>query len=279
MASPQTTETTANILNGAVKVEVSATAAFVSPVDCGVANGVKLTETFKMPTLENDNAVDSNLLTDEQLDIEWEQVEILNESALAIMRGSIDTAVTTTATPVTNHEQDYAANGWDYNTFYAFDQISYSGSNGAVAVPTNIELTQDPHGTPATLVLDTDYYVMQDTDGVWGVMVLDTATTDKTKALEFEFDYTPRASVKYYVGGGTTDIPSFYVRLTNTDETGKIVRYVTTGIGNITKGYEVAFKKYNADDTRVPTPIAVTVRKDITATAGRQLYYREVIPA
>lgn len=279
MASPQTTETTSNILNGAVKVEVSSTAAFTVAVDCGVANGVKLTETFKMPTLENDNAVDSNLLTDEQLDIEWEQVEILNEAALAIMRGAIDTTVVTAGTPVTNHEQEYAANGWSEDTFIPFDQISYSGAGGAVAVPTNIEITQDTAGTPVTLTADTDYIVGQGEDGRWGVFMVNNGTVDSTKDLEIEFDYTPKAGTRYYVGGGTTDIPSFYVRLTNIDETGKIVRYVTTGIGNITKGYEVAFKKYNADDTRVPTPIAVTVRKDITATAGCQLYYMEVIPA
>jgi hypothetical protein len=278
MALPQTTETTTQVLYGPVKIEVSSTAAFVSPVDIGAANGVKMSEGMKVSKLENDNAVDRKKVTEMVWSIEWEQNQYLNEAAKAIMRSGIDTIVNTADTPVTGHKQEYVANAWRADSFIPFDQISYSGVGGAIAVPTNIVITQDTAGTPATLTADTDYVVGQGEDGRWGIFMVDNATVDPTKDLEIEFDYTPKASTSYYVGG-KEDLGDFYIRLTNTDETGQIVQWVSLGKANLTKGEEIAFPKYNADDDRVKVPMAVEVTQDISLTTGRQLYVRTVTPA
>lgn len=278
MALPQTTETTTQVLYGPVKIEVSSTAAFVSPVDIGAANGVKMSEGMKVSKLENDNAVDRKKVTEMVWSIEWEQNQYLNEAAKAIMRSGIDTIVNTAGAGLTDHDQLYAANAWACNSFIPFDQISYSGAGGAVAVPTNITLVQDAAGTPATLTVNTDYVIMQGEDGRWGVTVLDNGTTDPTKTLEIEFDYTAKASTSYYVGG-KEDLGDFYIRLTNTDETGQIVQWKALGKANLTKGEEITFPKYNADDDRVKVPMAVEVTQDISLTTGRQLYVRTVTPA
>ena len=278
MALPQTTETTTQVLYGPVKIEVSATSNFASPVDIGAANGVKMSEGMKVSKLENDNAVDRKKVTEMVWSIEWEQNEYLNEAAKAIMRSGIDTIVNTAGTPVTNYEQDYAANGWSEDAFIPFDHISYSGAGGAIAVPTNIEITQDTAGTPVLLTADTDYIVGQGEDGRWGVFMVNNGTVDATKDLEIEYDYTPKTSTSYYVGG-KEDLGDFYIRLTNEDENGQIVQWTSLGKANLSKGEEITFPKYNADDDRVKVPMAVEVTQDISLTAGRQLYVRTVTPA
>lgn len=278
MALPQTTETTSQVLYGPVKIEVSATSNFASPVDIGAANGVKMSEGMKVSKLENDNAVDRKKVTEMVWSIEWEQNQYLNEAAKAIIRSGIDTIVNTAGTPVADYEQEYAANGWSEDTFIPFDQISYSGAGGAIAVPTNITITQDTAGTPVELTADTDYIVGQGEDGRWGVFMINNATVDATKDLEIEFDYTPKASTSYYVGG-KEDLGDFYIRLTNEDEDGQIVQWTALGKANLTKGEEITFPKYNADDDRVKVPMAVEVTQDISLTAGRQLYVRTVTPA
>jgi basic membrane lipoprotein Med (substrate-binding protein (PBP1-ABC) superfamily) len=261
-----------------VKIEVSATSNFASPVDIGAANGVKMSEGMKVSKLENDNAVDRKKVTEMVWSIEWEQNQYLNEAAKAIIRSGIDTIVNTAGIPVTGHKQKYAANGWSEDAFIPFDQISYSGVGGAIAVPTNIVLTQDTTVTPATLTVDTDYIVGQGEDGRWGVFMINNATVDSTKDLEIEYDYTPKASTSYYVGG-KEDLGDFYIRLTNEDEDGQIVQWTALGKANLTKGEEITFPKYNADDDRVKVPMAVEVTQDISLTAGRQLYVRTVTPA
>lgn len=278
MALPQTTETTSQVLYGPVKIEVSATSNFASPVDIGAANGVKMSEGMKVSKLENDNAVDRKKVTEMVWSIEWEQNQYLNEAAKAIIRSGIDTIVNTAGIPVTGHKQKYAANGWSEDTFIPFDQISYSGAGGAIAVPTNITITQDTTVTPATLTANTDYVVGQGEDGRWGVFMIDNITVDPTKDLEIEFDYTPKESTSYYVGG-KEDLGDFYIRLTNEDEDGQIVQWTALGKANLTKGEEITFPKYNADDDRVKVPMAVEVTQDISLTAGRQLYVRTVTPA
>jgi basic membrane lipoprotein Med (substrate-binding protein (PBP1-ABC) superfamily) len=238
-----------------------------------------MSEGMKVSKLENDNAVDRKKVTEMVWSIEWEQNQYLNEAAKAIIRSGIDTIVNTAGTPVTNHEQEYAANGWSEDAFIPFDQISYSGLGGAIAVPTNITITQDTAGmSPATLTADTDYIVGQGEDGRWGVFMVNNATVDATKDLEIKFDYTPKASTSYYVGG-KEDLGDFYIRLTNEDEDGQIVQWTALGKANLTKGEEITFPKYNADDDRVKVPMAVEVTQDITLTAGRQLYVRTVTPA
>ena len=279
MALPQTTETTSQVLYGPVKIEVSATSNFASPVDIGAANGVKMSEGMKVSKLENDNAVDRKKVTEMVWSIEWEQNQYLNEAAKAIMRSGIDTIVNTAGTPVTGHKQEYAANGWSEDAFIPFDQISYSGAGGAIAVPTSIVITQDTAGTsPVTLTADTDYIVGQGEDGRWGVFMINNGTVDATKDLEIEYDYTPKASTSYYVGG-KEDLGDFYIRLTNEGEDGQIVQWTALGKANLTKGEEITFPKYNADDDRVKVPMAVEVTQDISLDAGKQLYVRTVTPA
>lgn len=269
MANPQTTETLSQVLYGAVKIEVSSASNFAGAIDIGAVNGAKYTEEMKISTLEADNAVDRDIVTEQKGMIEFDQIQMLNEAARAIMRGTLDTITNVPASAVTGATQTVFSGSWGYNTFEPIDH-----QNGAGTV---ISITSVTGSTNGVLVAGTDYFVVKNDDGIYGIMVVDSATvTTIAQNLAIVYDYTPNASVEYTTGGKSA-IPYFYVRMTNTDENGKIVKWETLGKCNLMKGDEITFKKYNADDTRVPIPVGIQVRQDITLTAGAQLMKRTVV--
>lgn len=269
MALPQTTENTSYVLYGPVKIEVSATSNFAGAVDIGAANGIKITEGMKVSKLENDNAVDRKKVTEQTLTIEWEQNEYLNEAAKAIMRGDIDTIVTTPGSLVSGVSQVIYSGSWVYNQFTPFEHQNGSGAS--------ISITSVTAATNGVLVAGTDYFEVKDDNGNYGIIVVDSATvTTQSQNITIVYSYTPTAQVEYYTGGKET-LENFYIRLTNEDENGKIVQWKSLGIANITKGEEITFPKYNADDDRVKVPMAVEVTQDITLDKGKQLYVRTVI--
>lgn len=268
MSSPATTEVLEQVLYGPVKIEVASANTFAGAVDIGAANGVKLKESLKISTLENDNAVDHDVVTDQYVEAEWEQNQYLNEAARAIMRGTLDTIVNTTGSLVSGATQVLAA-GWEFSTFIQMDHWDGDGT-----APTIASVVQ---ATATSLTEGTDYFLMQDALNNWGIMIVDNATTDNTKAVTITYSYTPNASTAYYTGG-KTDVPTFYIRFTNTDEDGQIVRWTMLGKTNIVDGEEITFPKYNADDTRIKIPVKTKTRLDITLDSGKQLFMREVIP-
>jgi len=269
MANPQTTETTAQVLYGAVKIEVSSAANFAGAIDIGAVNGAKYTEEMKISTLESDNAVDRDIVTEQKGMIEFEQIQMLNETARAIMRGTLDTITNVPGSAVTGAAQTIYSGSWGFNTFEPFDH-----QNGAGTI---ISVTSVTGSTNGALVAETDYFIVKNDDGIYGIMVKDSATvTTIAQNLAIVYDYTPNASVIYETGGKSA-VPYFYVRMTNTDENGKIVKWETLGKCNLNKGDEIVFKKYNADDPRVPVPVSIQVRQDITLVAGKQLMRKTVV--
>jgi hypothetical protein len=270
-ALPQTSETPAQVLYGPVKIEVSATADFAAPVDIGAANGVKITENLKITKLENDNAVDRQRLTDQTIMIEWEQNEYLNEDAKAIIRGDIDTIVNVAAALVEEASQTIYSGSWEFNQFLP---ITNQNGDGTIIAIDSVTLA-----TNGAIVAETDYFLGYDSSGIYGITIIDSATvTTEAQNVVIIYDYTPNASAAYYTGG-KSDLENFYIRLTNEDENGKVVEWKSLGIGNITKGEEITFPKYNADDDRVKMPMAVEVTPDITLDAGKNLYVRTITEA
>jgi len=271
MPLPQTTETPSQVLTGAVKIEVSASANMAGAVDIGAANGVKYTEDMKVSTLENDNAVDRDQVTEQTGMIEFEQIQMLNEAARAIMRGSLDTIVPVAGVSVPAANQVIYSGSWHYNEFIPIEHQNGDGST--------IAITSVTGATNGALVAETDYFKVKDETGVYGIMIKDSVTvTTEAQNVTIVYAYTPSASVEYYTGG-KSELPFFYVRMTNENEDGDLVVWQTLGKCNLAKGDEIVFKKYNADDPRVPIPVSIKVRQDITLDTGKQLMKRTVTPA
>lgn len=100
-------------------------------------------------------------------------------------------------TLVTGFVQAIPEGTWAQGVFKRFGHQSYS--SGAIVSPASIVL-DDGNGDP--LVLDTDYIVVTNEFGEYGIIVLDTVDTDEDQDLELTYNYTPTAAefAAYQIG-------------------------------------------------------------------------------
>jgi len=107
----------------------------------------------------------------------------------------------TAATPVNVVDENVAV-GWARETFIPFANQSYNGT-----VPTGITV-ENP---TVALVNDTDYIIMQ-SNGKWGIMVLDTRGT-LSSALNLTYTYTPAASRTLTAGASSINVAPRQLRI------------------------------------------------------------------
>ncbi len=265
MAMPQTeTQNVNNILHGACKLEVSSDG--ISYVNAGALNEVKWTENLQVSKTEIQNVADTYSVTDQTVTIEALQIELFDEPVRLIMRGALDTVVTVAGVLVEDYLSVTASGSWNYSKFIAFDK-----QNGDGTQPTVNSVTG---GTNGALVLNTDYFIMKDDDGIWGYYVIDSATvTTEAQTMTADIDYTPSASRTVYSGGVST-LPEIFIRITNEDPnvgSGRLVKW-TFYKCQLGKGVEIAYKKYNDENDMVENPISFNAILDTTRDAGKQLY-------
>ena len=172
----------------------------------------------------------------------------------------------TAATPT----DEYAANGTAANLFYPFAYQQYNG-----VTPTSIVVTQDPDGTPATLVLNTDYRVFKVGD-YWGYMFITGGSYDATKAIDVDYAVTPAATEGYNVGGKSNQV-SYQYKITNYVPTESTITYDLYNVWTFYKGMQegdLAFALKNKDevDPVARVPITIGCELDPSRTAGQQLY-------
>lgn len=269
MANPQTEYQNKNhILHGAVKIEASPDGSTGSWVDAGGVNGAKIKENLQVSKQEADNVAPEYVVTDQDADIEFTQIESMSEAVRAIIRGSIDTVENTPGTEVSGYTQDIAANSIDIDDFFEFDK-----QNGNGTEPSSISIAKDPDGSPISLAEGTDYLVAKNKQGKYGIVPISGSAWDVTEIQRITMTYTPNASRTVYSGGKAT-LPTFYIRFTNTNENNKIVRWNFPKV-QIAEGFELAFKKYNEEDDRVTNPVKMKAIQDITRDQGKQLYWIE----
>lgn len=271
MATPQTTETITQEFFGAVQIEVSDDG--ITYLDMGaVAPGTVFTENLVVSTVENENAEDRDLVTDQTGTLELQQIEIFDEDALDIIRGSLDVTENIAGTIVSSAAQVVASGAWNYNKFIL---IENQNGDGSIIVVNSLT-----GGTDGALVEDTDFYVGRNDAGAYGVFIIDSVTvTTEAQSMTFDYDYTPNATTRRH-SGGLTDLDVFFVRLTNLETisgTARTVQWVFFQC-TLTVGTVLEFKKYNDEDTRVVNPMTFNIRQDLTKTVGKRLYYRDLTP-
>jgi hypothetical protein len=86
-------------------------------------------------------------------------------------------------------------------------------------------------------------------------------------------DYTPSASRTIFTGG-KSGLPEIWIRITNEDPNvgdGRLVKWIFYRC-QLGKGIEIAFKKYNDENTKVENPISFNAILDVSRDAGKQLY-------
>jgi hypothetical protein len=266
MASPQTVETIANELFGAVKIEVSSDGS--TWYDYGAVDGAVFKDQKAYNTVESQNVEDRKILSDQMASIEFTQIEVINPDIENVVGGSLVTIVNVAAAPVVGASQTAASGSWNYNNFIKFDNQNGDG--------TIISVTSVTGGTDGALVEGTDFFVGQNDAGEYGIFIIDSLTvTTESQDMVIIYDYTPNASTEYHYGG-KFDVDEFQLRLTNIETVAGVRKSIVWTFYKCTLANEseFAFKKYNEEDTRVSVPIVVEGRKDVSRDAGKQLYKR-----
>ncbi len=270
MANPQATETIDNELLGAVSIEVSTNGS--SWVDVGAVNSAVLTENMTVSTVETQNAVDRDLITDQTGTLSFDRLEMWKSDVSDIIRSGIDTKETIAASTVSGATQVVASGSWGYN-----DPFIIENQNGD---ETQLTINSVTGGTDSLLVADTDYFIGQDENGLTIITVIDSATVSTlSQTMTVDYDYTPSATTRYYTGG-FQDFTKFYLRVSNTETINSIsttTRWTTYDNCNLASGEETTFKKYNDGDPRVAVPTTISIKQDITKDIGKRLWYKDRI--
>ena len=173
----------------------------------------------------------------------------------------IATVTPNAGAPVVDHQQFVDSGTWSYLGFIPFDRQQAAGT-----VPTNITVSGSVDGA---LVADTDYFVIKNEDGTWGLYIKDTATVTTTaQVLTLEFDYTPAASITFDMGEPSGSLVSKVVEFSKTID-GKLFRvrlWAATNEG----GFSLAFPDSAADDA-VSMPITLTGGLDTSRATNKKL--------
>lgn len=159
------------------------------------------------------------------------------------------------AAPAAASTDTYAIAGWSMAKF-----IPFLNQNGAGTVPATITV-ESPALT--VLTLGTDYDIIQNENGLWGVAMIDTVAVDPaTNALLVKYTHTPSASRGLTMGSASVTITPRAFRIRKLLATGKYFTIIVYSAVN-TSGLSLAFPRY---DTDTVTTLPITIRGECDAT-------------
>ena len=200
-------------------------------------------------------------VTDVQANVEAELLENMG-------RDTIDFLFTTTSsnvagTPVAWALQNVASGSWNYNNFI---KIANQNGNGSAITVNTVTGSVD-----GALVAGTDYFVGQNEAGEYGIFVIDSATvTTEVQDIDLDYDYTPNAAEQAIIDVNSTEVKSFEVKITATQN----------GLDRITTLSSAAFEwVYNMNYADIVTAGDITGSSlSFIANKGSIVtYYNEII--
>lgn len=214
------------------------------PVKVGAVSGLSLEEQIEEGKEENDNCSPETFFVKRPWKLAFTKHEALNQAFHELVRGSLDTVTETAGTLVEDATQTLASGEWNVNIFYPIEH-----QNGNGTVPTIVSVVGS---VDSTLAANDDYDIVQNSDGIWGIVMQDVASGGTLSTISqnivITYDYTPNASwtVK---GGKNTTIPRVMCRITTLND-GKPFYWIGY-YGRLTKGLNFPFAKDDDADRRV----------------------------
>jgi len=185
----------------------------------------------------------------------------INLTNLQELLDGIATVSATAGDPATDHQQFAASGAWEYLEFIPFEY-----QNAAGTVPTNITVSGSEDDA---LVANTDYFVMKNENGIWGLYVIDSETvTTEAQVLTIEYDYTPAASYTLVMGAASDELTAKIVEFSKTINS-KVFRARLWSATN-ENGFALAFPD-SAGDEPASMPVTLTGGLDTTKSSGEQL--------
>jgi hypothetical protein len=246
---------------GSGKVEVGDSLATM--VDLGAMRDVMFEETWEKVRVMSDNAGEIAIgIRNHHAAVQGNLMEI-NLKNLALIRGGLDNYTEEEGDLVDDAMQKVAAGTWAFGKFIRIENQNHDLSEIAI---------DSVKGDNTDYVEDTDYTLVQDSAGNWGIIVLDTETTDITHHLTINYDYTPAAK-KVFSSGGKISIEPRIVRITNTNEEGKEFR-ITVFAAETENGISIDLPGDEEEDPAM-TEIRLEGACDESRPAGEQLFMIE----
>ena len=162
-------------------------------------------------------------------------------------------------TLVTGYVQTIMANAWARETFIPFER-----QQGAGTVPLAIVVTN-----PGNLVLGTDYTIIKDESGKWGIVVI-AARGVLTNNLVITYNYTPSAARTLSAGSSSVDVTTRVMKISKLLDTGK--EWIMTIYAAVnSSGLSFSLPRYDADEPSV-LEVTMTGQLDTTRTDLDQLF-------
>jgi hypothetical protein len=232
-------------------------------LNAGWGEKAKLTEKLDTSEIKGDNCGGYTILMPKASSAEFDfTMYEFNWKTIASMRGGLDTVTAIAGTAVTGESQTVKAGGWNYNKFILLGHQNFDGSALVVSSVTA--------ATDGVLTANTDYYIGQNASGDYGIFIIDSAkVTTIAQNLTIVYNYTPATALEF-VSGGKNSIESRYLRLTNTDDQGKILQ-ITFFRAYVSDGISIDFPS-DADGTQWKLNMKWKCYPDTTRKVGAQLY-------
>lgn len=157
--------------------------------------------------------------------------------------------------------QVVAGGGWGYNDFIPIEHQNGDGSTNIIASVVG--------STDGALVANTDFFKGQDSQGTWGIFVIDSMTvTTEAQTLTITYAYTPNAANQLDMGDKSATLVAKIV------EFSKVIGTATfrARLWSVTneEGLTIAFPD-SANDEPMSLPVTLVGGLDTTKAAGTQL--------
>jgi len=234
-----------------------------SLVNLGAMTGVTFEESWDTVEIESDNAGTIRTgVSNHTAGVNGELQEI-NLSKISNIRGGIDNFENIAGSTVSGETQTVTSGNWDFDKF-----IKIEHQNGDGSKPSNISVSAS---TAGSLTEDTDFYVMQNELGEWGIIINDESAniTSTDQDITITYDYTPNEAVKL-TSGGKTSINPKVIRLTNKDENGNKFQ-ITIFKAKNQEGISIDFPTDQSGEVAT-APINLQGELDETRDVGAQLF-------
>ena len=234
-----------------------------SLVNLGAIDNFKFQETFEtIDVISQSTGLISVKKKNPRCRVSFDLIEI-NLFNLETIRGDSDTYDTVAGAPVENHPYIVASGAWSYDGFIELD---YQNGDKSKITPDSVVGSID-----GALVLNTDYFIIQETDDKWGIAIRDSATvTTLVQTITITYDYTPAANRYLSTGGDPIAIAPKVVRVTNTDSDGKTIVILVYAARNM-EGIDITLPIPESGEFW-KCPIVLEGRRDTTRSQKDQLF-------
>jgi len=232
-------------------------------IDLGAMRGIQFEESWDEIRVMSDNAGPVTVgIRNHRAALVGNLMEI-ELSNLAKLRGGLDDYSTEDGSQVTGEDQAILQGSWGFETF-----VELSGQMHDGTAPNVTAVVGSENGA---LAAGNDYNIVKNAAGKWGIVLHEDGITLDTESqnITVTSTYTPAAK-KVFESGGRTTITPVAVRVTNTNEAGKIFR-ITIYKASSEEGIAIELPG-DEDEDPAMVPIRMAGDMDTTKDVGKRLF-------